>query len=122
MQHVPRSSTTSSLEAWQAYEDSAASSKLTGVSAYLYPPVHMYSACRVPGVVELCGTADDATNVYLVFEPCSGGDLYKRLAHKGLFDEGQLCKEVSRFGLSPTPSGMLASDDVGTLLQTRKPG
>lgn len=49
---------------------------------------------RLPGVVELCGTADDATNVYLVFEPCFGGDLYKRLAHQGLFDEAQLCKQV----------------------------
>ena len=50
--------------------------------------------CRVPGVVDLCGTADDATNMYLVFEPCAGGDLYKRLAHKGLYDEAQLCSEV----------------------------
>lgn len=50
--------------------------------------------CSVPGVVELCGTADDAANVYLVFEPCLGGDLYKRLAHKGLLSEAQLCKEV----------------------------
>jgi hypothetical protein len=45
-------------------------------------------------VVDLCGTADDAQNVYLVFEPCFGGDLYKRLAHRGLYDEAQLCKEV----------------------------
>lgn len=49
---------------------------------------------RVPGVVDLCGTADDAQNVYLVFEPCFGGDLYKRLAHRGLYDEAQLCKKV----------------------------
>jgi hypothetical protein len=51
-------------------------------------------ACSVPGVVELCGTADDASNIYLVFQPCFGGDLYKRLAHRGLYEEAQLCKEV----------------------------
>lgn len=51
-------------------------------------------ACRIPGIVDLCGTADDASNIYLVFEPCFGGDLYKRLAHHGLYEEAQLCKEV----------------------------
>jgi hypothetical protein len=45
--------------------------------------------------VDLCGTADDATNLYLVFEPCLGGDLYKRLSHTGLLGEEQLCREVS---------------------------
>ncbi|KAF6266572.1 kinase-like domain-containing protein [Scenedesmus sp. NREL 46B-D3] len=30
----------------------------------------------------------------LVFEPCRGGDLYKRLTHCGLLSEAQLCKEV----------------------------
>jgi hypothetical protein len=53
-----------------------------------------FCCCRVPGVVDLCGTADDASNIYLVFEPCFGGDLYKRLAHRGLYEEAQLCKEV----------------------------
>ncbi|KAF8072967.1 Aurka [Scenedesmus sp. PABB004] len=48
----------------------------------------------VPGVVELCGTWDDAAALYLVFEPCPGGDLYKRLAHAGLLSEAQLCREV----------------------------
>jgi hypothetical protein len=58
-------------------------------------------SCRVPGVVDLCGTADDAQNVYLVFEPCFGGDLYKRLAHRGLYGEAQLCKEVRGPGAWP---------------------
>jgi hypothetical protein len=45
-------------------------------------------------VVQLCGTLDDAANLCLVFEPCRGGDLYKRLARCGLLSEAQLCKEV----------------------------
>jgi hypothetical protein len=45
-------------------------------------------------VVQLRGTLDDAANLCLVFEPCRGGDLYKRLASCGLLSEAQLCKEV----------------------------
>lgn len=56
--------------------------------------VPLTSPCRVPGVVDLCGTADDTSNVYLVFEPCCGGDLYKRLANQGLLNEAQLCRQV----------------------------
>lgn len=52
-------------------------------------------------MVDLCGTADDASNIYLVFEPCFGGDLYKRLAHRGLYEEAQLCKEVRRLDQGP---------------------
>jgi serine/threonine protein kinase len=48
----------------------------------------------VPGIVDLCGTADDASSMYLVFAPCLGGDLYRRLSHRGLMAEGQLCREV----------------------------
>uniref|UniRef100_A0A383VFT4 Protein kinase domain-containing protein n=1 Tax=Tetradesmus obliquus TaxID=3088 RepID=A0A383VFT4_TETOB len=49
---------------------------------------------KVPGVVQLCGTLDDAANLCLVFKPCRGGDLYKRLAQCGLLSEAQLCREV----------------------------
>ncbi|WIA29210.1 hypothetical protein OEZ86_011721 [Tetradesmus obliquus] len=49
---------------------------------------------KMPGVVQLCGTLDDAANLCLVFKPCRGGDLYKRLAQCGLLSEAQLCREV----------------------------
>lgn len=49
---------------------------------------------RVPGVVKLCGTAEDHSSVYLVFDQCAGGDLYARLAHRGLLSEQQLATEV----------------------------
>jgi hypothetical protein len=65
------------------------------VTASSRAPCH--KSCRTPGVVQLCGTLDDAANLCLVFEPCRGGDLYKRLAHCGLLSEVQLCKEVRAF-------------------------
>lgn len=49
---------------------------------------------RVPGVVQLCGTAEDRRSVYLCFDQCAGGDLYTRLAHTGLLSEQQLATEV----------------------------
>lgn len=64
-------------------------------------------APRVPGVVQLCGTVDDAANMYLAFKPCSGGDLYKRLAHCGLLSEAQLCREVREMRL------LLGRDSAG---------
>jgi hypothetical protein len=48
----------------------------------------------VNGVVQLLGTASDAAAVYLLFDPCPGGDLYKRLARRGLLTEAQLVREV----------------------------
>lgn len=56
---------------------------------------HLLSLLRVAGVVQLCGTVDDPSNLYLVFEPCIGGDLYRRLVNCGLLGEEQLCREVS---------------------------
>lgn len=48
----------------------------------------------MPGVVNLQGTAEDASNVYLLFTAAAGGDLYQRLSRGGLLSEAQLCREV----------------------------
>jgi hypothetical protein len=39
-------------------------------------------------VIELLDASEDASNVYLFFTPCEGGDLFRRLQRQPLHEEG----------------------------------
>ena len=53
-------------------------------------------ATRVPGVVRLLGTSECASNVYLTFAACEGGDLHTRIRDGSCRARGEAanCREV----------------------------
>eukprot|EP01071_Lankesteria_metandrocarpae_P011887 Lankesteria_metandrocarpae@DN5475_c3_g1_i11.p1 len=49
-----------------------------------------------PNIVRLHETFEDGTNIYLVMEHCSGGELFDRLVDEGNFSEHLVCKVMKQ--------------------------
>jgi len=56
-------------------------------SQRLFAEIDIMKQCDHPGIIRLYETYEDTRRIYLIFELCTGGELYDRIVQQGRFSE-----------------------------------